>query len=181
MSKVEIGSDINNKKIIFAFPKLSSQYNKVCKENKEKLNPTCGYCRKKKNKISWCSGCGWKAYCCKEHQIADWKNHKRECKEIQHNKKDRDMIRRIMFSVNINRKKEYNPFHLKQIWYLSLDDKNDMVYAESFTNDQVSQLFDGEWEDISKKEYEKQIDKGCTIFIYCDNEINRLISVPSLK
>ena len=181
MSKVEIDSDIKNKKLIFAFPKLSAQYEKIGKENKEKLNPTCAYCSKKKKKISWCSGCGWKAYCCKEHQRADWKNHKKECKEIQHNKKDRDMIRRIMFAVNVNRdsNKRSCPFHLKQIWHLSLDDENDIVYAESFTNDQVIELFDDEWEDTSKKEYERQIDKGCIMFVYSGNGINRLISIPA--
>lgn len=43
---------------------------------KEKLELVCGLCRAP-SKLK-CAKCGQR-YCCKEHQVTDWKKHKKEC------------------------------------------------------------------------------------------------------
>ena len=51
----------------------------------------CSYCRKAHNpstsKLNACTGCRSVFYCCKEHQIKDWKlkqnGHKKECGELK--------------------------------------------------------------------------------------------------
>jgi hypothetical protein len=50
------------------------------------VNQACNFCYDISSKIQKCGGCRCVAYCCKEHQLADWKEHKQECKLLQNAK-----------------------------------------------------------------------------------------------
>ncbi|XP_030767321.1 uncharacterized protein LOC115891064 [Sitophilus oryzae] len=42
----------------------------------------CHYCKKICLPITRCKSCKILAYCCKDHQVKDWKSHKRLCQVI---------------------------------------------------------------------------------------------------
>lgn len=54
----------------------------------------CRLCGALEN-LSLCGGCRDTWYCCKDHQRADWKEHKRKCKEKQAPKKDRSHSEKV--------------------------------------------------------------------------------------
>jgi hypothetical protein len=47
------------------------------------ISTFCEYCEKSSPTIQKCGGCRCVSYCCKEHQTAHWKEHKKECKLLQ--------------------------------------------------------------------------------------------------
>ena len=77
----------NTTKIGCGFLKNSDkkEVKKIAKESNGKVNisKVCDYCYKISPSLQNCGGCGSVSYCCKEHQVADWKNHKKECKSLQ--------------------------------------------------------------------------------------------------
>jgi hypothetical protein len=48
-----------------------------------KFSQLCDHCFKESPSLQKCGGCRSVSYCCKEHQTADWKKHKVECKSLQ--------------------------------------------------------------------------------------------------
>ena len=45
---------------------------------------TCNFCRRQRLKMMRCGGCKVASYCCKDHQVKDWKGqHKGECKLLK--------------------------------------------------------------------------------------------------
>ena len=55
----------------------------------------CGLegCSKTVESKGRCSGCKDIHYCCKEHQVKDWKRHKKECKEMRSRYKRATLVR----------------------------------------------------------------------------------------
>lgn len=48
-----------------------------------KIAKMCAYCKIATPKQSKCAACQCVSYCCKEHQVADWKEHKQFCKSLK--------------------------------------------------------------------------------------------------
>jgi hypothetical protein len=50
------------------------------------IREACAVCYEVSPKLQKCGGCRSVAYCCREHQLSDWKEHKTQCKLIQNAK-----------------------------------------------------------------------------------------------
>jgi len=56
---------------------------KLAKKENIVVGRGCAHCFKVSTNLLKCSGCKCVSYCCKEHQVADWKiEHKHECKKL---------------------------------------------------------------------------------------------------
>jgi len=61
---------------------------KLAKESngRIKMKQVCDFCTKVSPHLQKCGACRSVFYCCKEHQTADWKDHKKECKRLVESK-----------------------------------------------------------------------------------------------
>jgi hypothetical protein len=66
---------------------MKLSHEKLAKDVEKKSLRKCGHveCTKMERQpreFAACSKCRWVAYCCKDHQIADWPLHKKICKTV---------------------------------------------------------------------------------------------------
>ena len=80
----------NSIKIACGFIKNShkEEIKKMAKDSngRIKMKEVCDFCTKISPHLQKCGACRSVSYCCKEHQTADWKDHKKECKKLAESK-----------------------------------------------------------------------------------------------
>jgi hypothetical protein len=69
-----------NYKFVAFLKKTKESEGTVC------IREACAVCYEVSPKLQKCGGCRSVAYCCREHQLSDWKEHKTQCKLIQNAK-----------------------------------------------------------------------------------------------